>query len=109
MQRRNLMKAALLAGGTFATRSASARPVVKPKRSTDMNMTEGARGAKLFHRSWGTGQPLLFLAAWGLHSEAWQYQMVPLAEAGFRCIAFDRRSHGRSSDPGTGYDMDTLA
>jgi pimeloyl-ACP methyl ester carboxylesterase len=41
-------------------------------------------------------------------SDAWQYQMVPLSNR-FRCIAYDRRGHGRSSDPGTGFDYNTLA
>jgi pimeloyl-ACP methyl ester carboxylesterase len=66
-------------------------------------------GVQLFYREWGEGRPILFVAAWGFSSEAWQYQMQPLSNQGFRCIAFDRRSHGRSSDPGKGYDIDTLA
>ena len=68
-----------------------------------------ADGQQLFHRDWGAGQPMVFLAAWGLPSDMWGYQMVPLSESGFRTIAFDRRGHGRSSDPGRGYDFDTLA
>lgn len=66
-------------------------------------------GAALFYREWGSGQPLVFLAGWTLNSDMWAYQMQPLAQQGFRCIAYDRRSHGRSSDPGKGYDFDTLA
>src|SRR5262249_15726111 len=46
---------------------------------------------------------------WGLHSAFWEYQVTFLAGEGFRCVAFDRRSHGRSADPGRGYDFDTLA
>jgi non-heme chloroperoxidase len=52
---------------------------------------------------------VVFLAAWALPSDMWDYQMVPLSEQGLRCIAYDRRGHGRSSQPGTGYDYDTLA
>ena len=63
----------------------------------------------LFHRSWGQGPPILFVAAWALNSDAWAYEMASLCNAGFRCIAFDRRGHGRSDDPGGGYNMDTLA
>jgi non-heme chloroperoxidase len=63
----------------------------------------------LFHRDWGTGKPVLFVHGWALNSETWQYQMVHLAANGFRCIAYDRRGHGRSTDPGRGYDFDTLA
>jgi len=63
----------------------------------------------LFYRDWGAGKPLLFLAGWTLSSDMWAYQMEPLSRQGFRCIAYDRRGHGRSSDPGRGYDFDTLA
>ena len=63
----------------------------------------------LFYRDWGQGQPLLFLSGWALNSDAWAYQMLPLSQQGFRCIAYDRRGHGRSSDPGRGFDYDTLA
>jgi non-heme chloroperoxidase len=60
-------------------------------------------------RDWGHGKPLVFLAGWTLDADMWNYQAAPLAEAGMRCIAYDRRGHGRSSDPGGGYDYDTLA
>jgi pimeloyl-ACP methyl ester carboxylesterase len=66
-------------------------------------------GAELFYRDWGTGRPVVFIASFSLPSDMWAYQMLPLVRAGFRCIAFDRRGHGRSSDPGRGYDYDTLA
>ena len=74
-----------------------------------MTYVEARDGTKLFCRSWGEGRPVLFAAAWMLNSQAWQYQMLPLSEAGFRCIAFDRRGHGRSEDPGRNFDVDTLA
>lgn len=63
----------------------------------------------LFYRDWGHGQPLVFLAGWTLDADMWNYQTALLAAAGLRCIAYDRRGHGRSSDPGGGYDYDTLA
>jgi non-heme chloroperoxidase len=66
-------------------------------------------GASLFYRDWGTGRPLLFLSGWTLNSSMWAYQMQPFSEQGSRCIAYDRRAHGRSSDPGRGYDFDQLA
>jgi non-heme chloroperoxidase len=66
-------------------------------------------GASLFYRDWGSGRPLLFLSGWTLNSCMWAYQMQPLAEEGLRCIAYDRRAHGRSSDPGSRYDFDELA
>jgi non-heme chloroperoxidase len=66
-------------------------------------------GARLFHLDWGTGKQVVFLHAWGLNADLWEYQMVELVDRGLRCVAFDRRGHGRSSDPGRGYDFDTLA
>src|SRR5690606_22309039 len=66
-------------------------------------------GTRLFHRDWGEGKPILFVASWALSSEMWAYQVAHLSEAGFRCIAFDRRGHGRSDAPAGGYDIDTLA
>ncbi len=52
---------------------------------------------------------MLFLGGWALPSDFWQYHMVDFTARGMRCIAYDRRGHGRSDDPGTGYDYDTLA
>ena len=66
-------------------------------------------GEQLFYRDWGTGRPIVFAAAWALSSAMWDYQMTALVEQGFRCVAYDRRGHGRSSQPGRGYDFDTLA
>lgn len=66
-------------------------------------------GVDLFYRDWGSGAPVLFVGGWSLPSDAWNYQMMALSRQGLRCIAFDRRGHGRSGDPGRGYDFDTLA
>jgi non-heme chloroperoxidase len=63
----------------------------------------------LFYRDWGTGRPVVFVTSWALSSSMWQRQMQHLADNGFRAIGYDRRGHGRSDDPGTGYDFDTLA
>lgn len=63
----------------------------------------------LFYKDWGTGKPILFIHGWALNSDMWQYQMLHLASQGLRCIAYDQRGHGRSSDPGQGYDYDRLA
>src|SRR5215475_15076988 len=60
-------------------------------------------------RDWGAGKPIVFVSGWALSGAMWQYQMLHLSERGHRCIAYDRRSHGRSDDPGRGYDYDTLA
>ena len=63
----------------------------------------------LHYRDWGDGVPLVFLSGWTLNADMWNHQCALLAAAGFRCVAYDRRGHGRSSDPGRGYDYDTLA
>jgi pimeloyl-ACP methyl ester carboxylesterase len=63
----------------------------------------------LFYRDWGEGEPVVFCAAWALSSIAWQYQMISVVDSGRRAVAYDRRGHGRSDDPGRGYDYDTLA
>jgi len=70
-------------------------------------------GVHLFYRDWPGSQPqarpVLFVGGWSMASNSWGYQMMALQRRGLRCIAFDRRGHGRSSDPGGGYDFDTLA
>jgi pimeloyl-ACP methyl ester carboxylesterase len=68
-----------------------------------------ADGTRLFYRDWGAGRPVVFVTSWALSSIMWQYQMEHLAANGFRAIGYDRRGHGRSDDPGAGYDFDTLA
>lgn len=64
---------------------------------------------RLYYRDWGTGSSVVFVSAWALSGAMWEYQMVPLTDQGLRCIAYDRRGHGRSDDPGSGYQYDTLA
>jgi non-heme chloroperoxidase len=66
-------------------------------------------GVELFHLDWGSGKPVVFVSAWALSSKMWTYQIAHLDGHGIRCIAFDRRGHGRSDIPGTGYDLDTFA
>lgn len=66
-------------------------------------------GTHIHFKDWGSGQPVVFSHGWPLNADAWESQMVHLAERGYRCIAHDRRGHGRSSQPWTGNDMDTYA
>jgi non-heme chloroperoxidase len=64
-------------------------------------------GTRIFYKDWGTGQPIVFSHGWPLSADAWEDQMFFLASHGYRCIAHDRRGHGRSDQPWTGNDMDT--
>ena len=114
MDRRQLLKSAVSAavaapalGAMPSLAQPSARSSARPTRSGPYIHTRD--GQSLFFKDWGTGAPVVFLGAWALPSDMWDYQMVPLSEHGLRCVAYDRRGHGRSSRPGSGYDYDTLA
>jgi non-heme chloroperoxidase len=66
-------------------------------------------GTEIYYKDWGTGQPVVFSHGWPLSADSWEAQMMFLASNGYRCIAHDRRGHGRSSQPWNGNDMDTYA
>jgi len=66
-------------------------------------------GTRIYYKVWGTGQPVVFSHGWPLSADSWEAQMLFLASNGYRCIAHDRRGHGRSSQPWSGNDMDTYA
>lgn len=117
MHRRNLLKSvAAIAAGTGLAGSGRANGLnegavlaAAGKRPRVRQFIEAADGTSLFFRDWGVGRPLVYAAPWGLNSAWWEYQMADLADRGLRCVAYDRRGHGRSGEPGYGYEFDTLA
>lgn len=76
-----------------------------------MGMITSKDGTQIYYKDWGPsdGQPIVFSHGWPLSADAWDAQLFFLASHGFRCIAHDRRGHGRSSQPWHGNDMDTYA
>jgi len=70
---------------------------------------EDSKVIELYYKDWGSGQPVVFSHGWPLSADAWEDQMFFLASRGYRCIAHDRRGHGRSSQPWNGNDLDTYA
>lgn len=112
MHRRDAIKLAAGIGAAAAIvqpASAEGSETAKGTNSVGIDNVTVGDGTRLFIRDWGAGRPVLFLAGWTLPSDFWAYQMIAAQQAGFRAIAYDRRGHGRSSDPGRGYDHDTLA
>jgi non-heme chloroperoxidase len=74
-----------------------------------MNTFTVKDGAQIYYKDWGSGQPIVFSHGWPLNADAWDPQMLFLGEHGYRVIAHDRRSHGRSSQTWDGNEMDTYA
>ena len=64
---------------------------------------------RLYVKDWGSGRPIILLHGWPLSSDSWDDQAMAIADAGYRAIAYDRRGFGRSSQPWSGYDYNTLS
>ncbi len=114
-----LSRRALLAAGAGALAGACAARALRHAPTNETRPTERERrpmstittedGTQIFFKDWGAGQPVVFSHGWPLTADAWDDQMVFLAARGFRCIAHDRRSHGRSTQTWEGNEMDTYA
>src|SRR5262249_44843393 len=101
MNRRNLLKS--IATGTAGAALAGGQTAKTASKKPQSSFIQADDDTSLFYKDWGSGSHVLFVHSWGLHSDLWQYQMIRLIDHGMRCATFDRRGHGRSSDPGRGY------
>ncbi|NHZ82600.1 alpha/beta fold hydrolase [Massilia sp. CCM 8695] len=108
-RRRNvLLSAATAAAGVSLASAAAATPSNRTRPPATLTTRDGVT---LYYKDWGpkNGQPVVFSHGWPLNSDSWEAQMIFLADHGYRCIAHDRRGHGRSSQPWEGNDMDHYA
>ncbi len=112
----------ILIGGACMAASLPAMTMAATAKETDIStsskQSKGGRsmttittkdGTQIYYKDWGSGQPVVFSHGWPLSADAWEDQMFFLTSRGYRCIAHDRRGHGRSSQPWNGNDMDTYA
>ena len=111
-------RTAFIAGAsTVFAAVASARPVAGAESTASPSSAKGIvmenittkDGTQIYYKDWGTGRPVVFSHGWPLTADAWEDAMFFLATNGYRCIAADRRGHGRSSQPWTGNDLNTYA
>ncbi len=114
-RRRNVLLGAATATATMAAAAVPLGAAAEPTRAARparpiANLTT-RDGVTLYYKDWGprNGKPVVFSHGWPLNSDSWESQMIFLADQGYRCIAHDRRGHGRSSQPWDGNDMDHYA
>ncbi|HZZ68913.1 MAG TPA: alpha/beta hydrolase [Phenylobacterium sp.] len=110
MERRTaLLAGALLFSGAGAT-AAPTRPSPRDAIDAHFPYLEAGRRTRLYYKDWGEGETtVLFVHGWPMNAAMWDYQLLHLAQSGMRAIAYDQRGCGKSTDPGRGYDFDTLA
>src|ERR1700690_1644739 len=94
---------------TAAQRQPQASNAATSQGATSMGTITTKDGTKIFYKDWGSGQPIVFHHGWPLSSDDWDAQMLFFLSHGYRVVAHDRRGHGRSSQVGTGHDMDHYA
>jgi non-heme chloroperoxidase len=95
--------------GFLATPLTRHRMVRKRERGSDMPTVKAHDGTEIYFKEWGEGPAVTFSHGWPLNADAWDAQLLFLAQNGYRAIAVDRRGHGRSSQPSQGNDMDHYA
>jgi non-heme chloroperoxidase len=79
------------------------------RKDCTVTLFSAADGTEIYYKDWGTGEPIVFSHGWPLSADAWDAQMLFLGRQGYRVIAYDRRSHGRSGQTWDGNDYDTWA
>lgn len=112
ISRRQAALGALALGGLAATlpvKSGQAQAAAAAQAASPVSYVTTGDGTRIAYKDWGKGQPIVFAHGWPLSADAWDAQLLYFSQNGYRVIAHDRRSHGRSDQTFHGNDMDTYA